>query len=542
MSLRVDPPRSIESAARPRCLDRHSDGSIPADLLREQSTRIQLIYVLGAVLWTINLLMDHFLAPQGDRGPYRALIEILGMAVAAATACFVRFSSASDDTKIDIGVAFMIPNALGLALLNSWAPQSTTVRPLSSITVLILIFGMLAPSRPSKMLIAASIAASMDPLAVWIAHLRGLPVPSPISALLLFYPNYVCAVIAVVPARLARRFGRQIREARALGSYELIQRLGEGGMGEVWLARHRLLARSAAIKLIRPDVFSDGRPDRLATALRRFEREARATAALTSPHTVRVFDFGVTDEGRFYYVMELLNGCDLESLVKTFGPLPAARALFLVRQVCRSLSEAHRMGLVHRDIKPTNVYVCRMGVQYDFVKVLDFGLVRHEYRADASTLSAEHIAMGTPAYMAPETILGREPDRRVDIYAVGCLLFFLLTGQPVFPSRNCMELLMQHLHDVPVPPSESAEQTVPKPVDDLVRACLEKDPACRPTSVDEVFQRATIDMSGEGWNEESARVWWETHLPDSRSWSDFIFEPGVGGNPESVWIVPTWRN
>src|SRR5712664_3033236 len=150
-------------------------------------------------------------------------------------------------------------------------------------------------------------------------------------------------------------------------------------MGEVWLARHRLLARG--------DVLSHGGPEHATATLRRFEREARATASLTSPHTVRVFDFGLTEEGTFYYVMELLNGCDLESLVRTFGPLPPARALHLVRQICRSLSEAHGMGLIHRDIKPANVYVCRMGIEHDFVKVLDFGLVRHEYRAPASTLS-----------------------------------------------------------------------------------------------------------------------------------------------------------
>jgi eukaryotic-like serine/threonine-protein kinase len=156
--------------------------------------------------------------------------------------------------------------------------------------------------------------------------------------------------------------------------------------------------------------------------------------------------------------MELLDGCDLETLVQTFGPLPTARALYLVRQVCRSLSEAHSMGLIHRDIKPANIYVCRMGIEYDFVKVLDFGLVGREYRADFSTSRTESMAMGTPAYMAPETILGKEPDRRIDIYAIGGLLRFLLTGEPVFRSRKDMGHLMQHLHVAPTPPSHSAEQ------------------------------------------------------------------------------------
>src|SRR5262249_3246968 len=191
--------------ARPGWRDRkQTNGTMPADLLREQSLRLQVIYVVGALLWALNLVMDHFWAPQGDRGPYRALVELASMALAAATACFVRFGGATHQTKVDVGVGLMIPHALALALLNSWTPLPTTVRPLSSITVLILIFGMLTPSRPVTMLVASSVAASMDPIAVWIAHLRGLPVPSPISTLLFFYPNYVCAVLAVVPARLVR--------------------------------------------------------------------------------------------------------------------------------------------------------------------------------------------------------------------------------------------------------------------------------------------------------------------------------------------------
>ena len=537
------PTRNLELAGKQSSRDlRRPDAatSLPADFLREQSIRIQLIYVLGVGLWAINLVMDTLLAPQGDRGPYRLLIEVTGMALSAAVACFVRFGRAGDATKENVGVAFMIPNALGLALLNSWAPQSTIARPLSAITVLILIFGMFAPSRPAKMLVAASVAASMDPLGVWIAHLRGLPVPSPIDTLLLFYPNYVCAALAVVPARLVYRFGRQLVDARALGSYQLVERLGAGGMGEVWLARHRLLARGAAIKLIRSDVLGNGRLGQ-ADTLRRFEREARSTASLTSPHTVRVFDFGLTDEGAFYYVMELLNGCDLESLVRKFGPLPPARALYLVRQVCRSLSEAHGMGLIHRDIKPANVYVCRMGVEYDFVKVLDFGLVRHEYRARASSVSAAEIVMGTPDYMAPETILGEQPDRRVDIYAIGCLLRFLLTGEPVFRGRNQAELFLQHLHEAPTPPSRVAGQPIPSAVDDLILDCLQKDPAGRPTSVDEVLRRATIASSGQVWDENAARDWWERHLPDHCRSSDESSDPALRAHPESARVVPTLR-
>ncbi len=242
--------------------------------------------------------------------------------------------------------------------------------------MLILVFSMISPASPRRMLLASLVAASMDPLGVWVAHLRGAPTPSALFTLLHYLPNYSCAVVAMVPARLFQRLGRRLREAEELGSYKLVELFGHGGMGEVWRAEHRLLARSAAIKLVRPDVLGGGAEGDARLILRRFEREAQATAALSSPHTIQVFDYGMTKEGTFYYVMELLSGRDLESLVKEFGPLPADRAMFLLRQACHSLADAHARGLVHRDVKPANIYVCRMGLEYDFVKVLDFGLVK----------------------------------------------------------------------------------------------------------------------------------------------------------------------
>ena len=305
---------------------RSDAATLPADLLREQSIRLQLLYAVGTALWLLTTSMDVWLAPHGDPGPYRVVIGGLGAACAAGAAAFVRYARCSHRLKVDLGTLAIVPHALALALLNSWVPQPTTHRPLSAVTVLILFVGMLAPARPWKVLVAGLIAASMDPLAVWVAHLRGLPVPPPLNTLLMFYENYVCAVLAVVPTRVVYQLGGRIREARELGSYQLVERLGEGGMGEVWLARHRLLARNAAIKLIRPEMLSDSGPDQEPWQSSRFEREARATASLTSPNTIRLYDFGLSEQGTFYYVMELLDGRDLESLVNEFGPLPPARA------------------------------------------------------------------------------------------------------------------------------------------------------------------------------------------------------------------------
>jgi eukaryotic-like serine/threonine-protein kinase len=519
MPRAVEGRRFIEPGGRapqPRSKSSGGTTTLPEDLLREQSIRIQLLYTVGVALWLSNLVLDFYVSPHGDRGPHKLLIESIGVAITAGVALFARYGRSHARIKANVAVAFMVPNAFLLALLNSWAVHPTTERPISGITVLILLFGMLSPARPLSILISGLVAASMDPLGVWIANLRGLPTPSAMSTLLMFYPNYACALLAVVPARLLYRLGRQIREARALGGYQLVERLGEGGMGEVWLARHRLLARSAAIKLIRPDMLHDGSLDKAAVTLGRFEREAQATAALTSPHTIRLFDFGQTDDGTFYYVMELLDGRDLESMVREFGPLPPARAIHLFRQICRSLAEAHARGLIHRDIKPANIYVCRMGLEYDFVKVLDFGLVKQEDRGAASMqLTSEPIAMGTPAYMAPEAILGEPVDRRVDVYALGCLLSFLLTGKILFDADTSMRLLLQQVQAIPEPPSSRTEQYIPRDIDELVMDCLQKDRNRRPHDAEELLHRASAIASD--WDNRSARVWWETHLPQLSS-------------------------
>jgi serine/threonine-protein kinase len=357
----------------------------------------------------------------------------------------------------------------------------------------------------------------MDPLGVWVAHLRGVEVPSAVATLVLFMPNYVCAIVAIVPSHVLQHLGRRLREAQAMGSYQLVELLGRGGMGEVWRAQHQLLARAAAIKLIRPEVLGASSSAEARIALRRFEREAQATAALSSQHTIRVFDFGVTQEGTFYYVMELLAGRDLESLVREFGPVQADRAIYLLRQVCHSLADAHARGLVHRDIKPANIYVCRMGLEYDFIKVLDFGLVKVN---DASSmhetmLTSAYTTTGTPAFMAPEVILGQsDVDQRADVYALGCVAYYLLTGQLVFDADTPMKMLMHHVQTPPAPPSQRTELKIPRELDDLVMSCLEKDPNRRPQDAGLLFDMACRCTVAGGWDNANARHWWKAHLTE----------------------------
>jgi eukaryotic-like serine/threonine-protein kinase len=255
--------------------------------------------------------------------------------------------------------------------------------------------------------------------------------------------------------------------------------------------------------------------------LKRFEREAQATAVLSSPHTIGVFDFGITDQGVFYYVMELLMGRDLESLVRDFGPVPAPRAGYLLRQVCHSLADAHARGLVHRDIKPANIYICRMGLEYDFVKVLDFGLVKvgkqsSLHFADTQTLmTSEQKTTGTPAYMAPEVILGEATvDRRADVYALGCVAYYLLTGQLVFEADTPMKMLLQHVQAEPIPPSQRTELPIPRELDELVMACLRKNPNDRPQNAEELLRMACSCKTCDSWSSDLAKDWWKRHLPE----------------------------
>jgi serine/threonine-protein kinase len=291
--------------------------------------------------------------------------------------------------------------------------------------------------------------------------------------------------------------------------------LGKGGMGEVWRAEHRLLARPAAIKLIQPQVLGCSDPKGTETVKRRFEREAQATAMLSSPHTIDLYDFGLSDDGTFYYVMELLRGIDLQTLVEKYGPVPAERAGYFLRQICSSLEEAHQSGLVHRDIKPANIYICRYGLEYDFIKVLDFGIVKsREDRAGQSQLTGTGSTTGTPAFMAPEIALGKEVDARTDIYALGCVAYWLVTGRLVFEEETPIATILAHADKTPVPPSRRTEIEIPSQFEELILSCLEKDPQRRPSSVGVILKTLLQFGLTGSWTSERAEHWWRMHMPE----------------------------
>ncbi|MCA9617468.1 MAG: serine/threonine protein kinase, partial [Myxococcales bacterium] len=281
--------------------------------------------------------------------------------------------------------------------------------------------------------------------------------------------------------------------------------------GEVWRAEHDMLARPAAVKIVRPAVLAAGNDEDLRRVMTRFEREAQTTASLGSPNTVVLYDYGRTDDGAFYYAMELLEGIDLQRLVDDDGPQPASRVVHILRQVCGSLAEAHSIGLVHRDIKPGNIILCERGGIQDVAKVVDFGLVKDiGVRGAGDNLSVTDALVGTPLYMAPEAI--KDPSEvgpRADLYALGAVGYFLLTGKPPFLRDSVMEICAAHLHEPP--PSLAAElgEHAVGSLEELLRACLHKEPEDRPKSA-LALKKALMSLPGlQPWTEEDASEWWQ---------------------------------
>jgi serine/threonine protein kinase len=315
-------------------------------------------------------------------------------------------------------------------------------------------------------------------------------------------------------ARQQRRMERAQKAIQNLGQYTLEEKIGEGGMGAVYRGRHAFLKRPTAVKML------DGKrvtPDSLA----RFEREVQLTGRLCHPNTIAVYDYGRTADGTFYYAMEYVEGINLEDLVGKYGPLPEGRIVAILRQVCGSLTEAHGLGLVHRDVKPANVILsCRAGLA-DFVKVLDFGLVKAVDSDQATKLTGADVVVGTPHYLAPEAV--ENPDKvtaQADVYAIGAVAYYLLTGQPVFTGETVFEVCLKHVRTAPDPPSARLGRAVSPGLEALILRCLAKKPEERPAGARAVAAELDRLEPAGGWTPADADAWWRSFSQPSKSKGD----------------------
>lgn len=454
----------------------------------------------------LELDLGHFLWPA---------LVVLPLVLILAVLC--RRSRLPVEWFPSVAVCFeiLVALALGTQLLdwqNTLGSSGWPLAAIPSVGVWVILFASVIPLPPSQHLLGAVLSGSAVPLAFFLS-LTLYEVPStvgPEENLRVFLQLMVATGISIAVAYIGARriYGLSVRltEARHMGNYQLVEKLGEGGMGEVWRAKHHLLMRPAAVKLIR----SDGIGPAYEVQLQRFEREIQATVSLHSPHTIEVYDYGTTEDGTFYYVMELLDGIDLEELVREYGPQPPERVVHILRQTCHSLGEAHGAGLVHRDIKPANIFICRHGRELDFVKVLDFGMVK-DHLGEAGLTQMGTFA-GTPQYAAPEMAEGLldEIDPRSDLYSLGCVAYWLLTGRTVFEAESAMKTLMKHINEKPAPPSQRVEG-VPADLERLILRCLAKDRDDRPSSTDELDQGLSALNMALDWTEERATLWWEMH-------------------------------
>lgn len=514
------------------CPQRGLNAGASARLARQTASLLQRRLV--ALGWVILLVMAaslarfYFIMPAGIPG------TAVGLVIAALCLGVLRGERLSPRTLRGLEVVLFGGLLASLAItqyaiLGGALQQSylgffrQMVNRVPGLYVLAMVtHGMLVPNRWKRTAVFSGIAAVVPValgMVVYQQHgtlIDRLPrselIETQSFALLLLATG---AFIASYGARIIHEYRRELAEMDDAGMYVLEKKLGSGGMGDVWCAQHRMLRRPVAIKMMRPELLTGGKDVKHDVLRERFRREARATASLQSPHSVQLYDFGITQDGIFFYVMEYLEGLDLATLVKRYGPLPPERVIYLLRQAAESLREAHERGVVHRDVKPGNIHVGQLAGTWDWVKVLDFGLVKMAGEPDQTTITGEGITTGTPAFFPPEMTGGASAaDERSDIYALAAVAYWLVTGQLMFPDRTPLEMMVAHAKEDPVPPSKRVELQIPAELDAIIMRGLAKDPGDRPQDMRELIEALDAVPVDERWSAERAGEWWRLHRPE----------------------------
>jgi serine/threonine-protein kinase len=466
------------------------------------------LFLVGCVAWPAFALHDVASAVFAGRAhvlPWLETLRVVGEC--AALPCYLVMRSGRATMRQIVFMDYLI-FVLGGALLGLMAIPLDGLQSRYSQGVMIFVFARCTvfplPWRramPVPLACVVAYPAALALASIFLPGLRAQWLDRPTLGVLLDNQMFVVAgtAVGIFASHMIDRAQRQVREARQLGNYRLKARIGRGSSGDVWLARQLPLERDVALKVLRDQSW------RSEEAVRRFTQEARAASALKHPNTIRIFDFGGSDDGVLYIAMELLEGLDVEALVSASGRLPAARVVHFARQVCGSLAEAHARGILHRDIKPANLFIARIGEARDVLKVLDFGVAR--LQGPAQTRTEEGVLFGTPDYMAPEICGGERSDARSDVYSIGASLYFMLTGTPLFPERSVTEVIMMHISKVPDAPSSRAEG-IPADLERVVMKCLAKDPAARYQSVDELDAALAACGDAGTWSRQAAMAWW----------------------------------
>lgn len=422
-------------------------------------------------------------------------------------------------------------------LLTESAAKGQIVPVIHFWMLLIFIYGMFIPNTWQRATVIIGAMAAAPILTILFVQFTSSDFVNVVTTNPLFQ-GYVLsttltvlltAIAAIAGVRTIGRLRREAYEAKQIGQYRLKRKLGSGGMGEVFLAEHVLLKRPCAIKLIRADKAGDPQ------ALARFEQEVQATARLTHWNTVEIFDYGRTDDGTFYYVMEYLPGMNLDQLVQMFGPMPPERVIHLMSQTCDALEEAHAQHLVHRDIKPANIFAAHRGGVFDVVKLLDFGLAKPLQNLRDSQLTQEGTVAGSPMYMSPEQVTGEVPDARSDVYSLGVVAYYLLTGRPPFAGDNPMKVLIAQAHDTPQEIRE-LNPDIPEDLAGIVMHCLEKDRHKRVANVVALRNMLESCESAGKWTRQQAYQWWQcSGCPEKKALDAEVFE-ALCAEPETALV------
>jgi len=505
-------PARLLAALRPESTTRLE---LPGELVHESRNRVRVAAAIGAGAYALFLAFEMSGLPGGTPLEHQIdrVHDIVGMGLCASLLLLASVRGLGDRSVLAAALALEVLLAALISIAGPWAAfvRTSFVPSLTWVIPIIILFPLLVPARPRTALAISMLCAVTMPAGLALLAGTGRIVTRTSDYWAAALSGAVAVGIASVASRAIQGAGRQIAAARRVGSYELLERLGQGGMGEVWRAQHLLLARPAAIKLILAEQIQ-GPAEARDAAIQRFTREARVTAGLRSAHTVQLFDFGTGADGRLYYAMELLDGMNAEHFVYRFGPVVPRRAVHWLQQACHSLGEAHAQDLVHRDIKPANIFLCRYGRDADFLKVLDFGLTRPVAVAEDSRLTAPGWRMGTPGYMAPEQVFGLPTGPPTDLYALGCVAYWLLSGTKPFDAESPGELMRLHAQAPPPPLSRKAAQPLPARLEALVMSCLAKEPADRPRDTDTMSDELGSCLDDDPWSQAEAHAWWQENL------------------------------